>query len=314
MSASGNSMMVERAIEGIRADLLQAVEQLEANAAQKGQSLSESAANKLLAGVDAYVAKLKKVVQAKPLGMKKQFDVAEGLLYSYNARFCAMLRAAQAHGGGVSIDELHSLTHGLSIWKPHSEAVVIHWMRKAPNSGYRPIVISGRMRPAQALMLRDTLSMMGIDSEVDCTRKGGGGERALIKTICKDIEDEYHWWWTPDIKDCFGSIKPGAPRMAPDRPEVDQECRLPAEVCEDRGAPRIRMPKRSFSTCARSTPVSVRMGPLPSMRSLFGSYGGACSRALFYHRCSRARSSTARSTLRSLTRKQSVTRIATTCL
>ena len=200
--------MVESAIEGIRADLLQAVERLQANTAENGQGLSEGAANKLLAGVDAYVAKLKKVAQAKPLGMKKQFNAAEGLLHSYNARLCAMLRAAHARGGSVSIDELHAFTHKLSVWEPQGEAVVVHWVPKAPKPGFRPIVISGRMRTAQALMLRDVLSMMGIDSACDCTRKGGGGEQGLIKAICKDIEDEYHWWWTPDIKDCFGSIKP----------------------------------------------------------------------------------------------------------
>ncbi len=48
--------------------------------------------------------------------------------------------------------------------------------------------------------------MMGIDNEFDFTTKGGGGEKGLIKSICKDIENEHHWWWTPDIKDCFGSI------------------------------------------------------------------------------------------------------------
>ena len=57
-------------------------------------------------------------------------------------------------------------------------------------------------------MLRDALSMIGIDGEVDCTKKGGGGEKALIRAVCKDIENECHWWWTPDIKDCFGSISP----------------------------------------------------------------------------------------------------------
>ena len=144
MSASGISVMVESAIEGIRADLLQAVEQLQANTAEKGQSLSESAAKKLLAGVDAYVAKLKKVAQAKPMGMKKQFNAAEGLLHSYNARLCAMLRAAHARGGSVSIDELHAFTHKLSVWEPQNEAVVVHWASKAPKPGYPP---DRRFRP-----------------------------------------------------------------------------------------------------------------------------------------------------------------------
>jgi cellobiose-specific phosphotransferase system component IIA len=78
---------IERAIEGIRSDLLQAVEQLKANMAEKGQSLGATAMKKLLAGADAYVAKLEKLAQAKPLGMKAQFKLAQGhLLHSYNAR------------------------------------------------------------------------------------------------------------------------------------------------------------------------------------------------------------------------------------
>ena len=102
MSTSGKSMMVERAIQGIRADLLQAVEQLKAHVAEKGQGLSGSTANKLFAGVDAYVAKLKKVAHAKPLGVKKQFAVAEGLLHSYPARLYAVLRAVHKRGAAMT--------------------------------------------------------------------------------------------------------------------------------------------------------------------------------------------------------------------
>jgi hypothetical protein len=58
-------------------------------------------------------------------------------------------------------------------------------------------------------MVRDMLSMMGIDSPFDFTRKGAGGERQLVKNICNDIEQGINWWWTPDIKSCFASIKPG---------------------------------------------------------------------------------------------------------
>jgi reverse transcriptase-like protein len=200
---------IDRAIEGIRSDLLQAVEQLKANMAEKGQSLGATAMKKLLAGADAYVAKLEKLAQAKPLGMKAQFKLAQGhLLHSYNARFCAMLRVADKPWGSVFLDELHALAKELDIFRPLEEAVGVVWVPKTGKSGYRPIVISDVMRTAQALMLRDVLLVMGIDSAIDCTKKGGGGEKGLIKAVCKDIEDEYHWWWTPDIKDCFGSIKP----------------------------------------------------------------------------------------------------------
>lgn len=210
MSTSGITATSEGAIEGIRSDLLQAVEQLKANMAETGQSLSPTAMKKLLAGADAYIAKLKKIAQAKPLGMKAQFKLAAGhLLHSYNAAICAMLRAAGAEGN-VSVDELHDLAHELGVWKPVSEAVIVHWVPKAPKQEYRPIVVSGRVRTAQALMLRDLLLVMDIDSAIDCTKKGGGGERCLIKAISNDIEDEYHWWWTPDIKDCDASLTMGS--------------------------------------------------------------------------------------------------------
>ena len=57
-------------------------------------------------------------------------------------------------------------------------------------------------------MVRDMLSMMGIDSTIDFTRKRGGGEKQLVKTVCNEIEHGINWWWMPDIKKCFSSIKP----------------------------------------------------------------------------------------------------------
>ena len=57
-------------------------------------------------------------------------------------------------------------------------------------------------------MVRDALSMCGIDSEFDFSKRGEG-EKALIHKISVDIENGYKGWWNPDIKDCFGSIRPG---------------------------------------------------------------------------------------------------------
>lgn len=96
----------------------------------------------------------------------------------------------------------------LTVWKPLAEAVIVIWVDK-PKAGYRPLVMYGPMRMAQCLMVRDMLSVMGIDSDFDFTRKGAGGELQLVKNVCKDIEEGTHWWWTPDIKNCFASIKPG---------------------------------------------------------------------------------------------------------
>ena len=102
----------------------------------------------------------------------------------------------------------------LSVWKPLPEPVQVAW-RKKDKGGFRPIVTSGPMRRAQCLMVRDMLLMMDIDSLIDCTKKGGGGEKRLITNVCKDIGNETNWWWTPDIKNCFGSIRPGHFRWLP---------------------------------------------------------------------------------------------------
>ena len=53
------------------------------------------------------------------------------------------------------------------------------------------------------------LSVLGIDSDLDFSRKGGGGERGLVRAVSDRIANNYGWWWTPDIKSCFASIRPG---------------------------------------------------------------------------------------------------------
>ncbi len=94
------------------------------------------------------------------------------------------------------------------MWRPLPEPVVVSWVEKS-KGGFRPIVALGLMRTAQQLIVRDMLSVMGIDSPFDYTKKGAGGERGLVKNVCSDIEEGYDWLWTPDIKNCFPSILPG---------------------------------------------------------------------------------------------------------
>jgi hypothetical protein len=38
---------------------------------------------------------------------------------------------------------------------------------------------------------------------------------ALVKNVCKDIKEGYNWWWTPDVKSCFPSIRPSHFRGIP---------------------------------------------------------------------------------------------------
>jgi hypothetical protein len=201
---------VDRTLSAISFDIAGAVSGLEKNAIENGGPVSKTDLAKLDAGHTAYLADLKKVASANGEGLEKQFEAAENLLlHSYRARLYAVLRALHKRGATITLDELHARASELSVWKPLHEAVVVRWVAKeGKKPGYRPIVVSGVMRTAQALMLRDALSMIGIDGAIDCTKKGGGGEKALIMAICKDIENEYNWWWNPDIKDCFGSISP----------------------------------------------------------------------------------------------------------
>jgi hypothetical protein len=65
----------------------------------------------------------------------------------------------------------------------------------------------GVARTAQRLALRDMLSVMNIDSGFDYSRRGKG-EKALLAQVCKLMDDDFHWWWSPDIKDFFASLKP----------------------------------------------------------------------------------------------------------
>ena len=186
-------------IDDIRNETLRAIDAIQAGAQEAA----------LVARLDAYAANLKLVAEALPAGHKKQNTLAKKLLlYSFDARVCAVLRALLADGKDFTASDVLTRAKALTVWKPLPEPVRVHWAPK-PKGGYRPIVVSGPMRRAQCLMVRDMLSMMNIDSAIDCSKKGGGGEKRLVANVCKDIENETNWWWTPDIKNCFGSIGPG---------------------------------------------------------------------------------------------------------
>lgn len=197
---------VATALAQIRFETACAIEALSAGGKSKIGAYDEDA---LYSRLDAYETKLQMVAKAGALGLKKQFAVAKKLLlHSPDARICAALRATHRCKQPATVQAIYELANKLNVWTPSAEPVVVRWIAK-PKGGYRPLVISGPIRTAQALLLRDTLSLLGIDSDFDFTMKGGGGEKTLIKNVCQDIENGYDWWWTPDIRNCFGSIKPG---------------------------------------------------------------------------------------------------------
>jgi hypothetical protein len=199
MSQSDALARAMQCIGHIRDEALCAIDTMEVAAVDKAA---------LIARINAYAAKLQLVGEATPAGHKKQNTLAKVLLHSLDARVCAVLRAMSAGSKNITPSNVLARAMNLSVWKPLPEPVRVVW-RKKDKGGYRPIVVLGLMRRAQCLMVRDMLLMMDIDSSIDCTKKGGGGEKRLIANICKDIENETNWWWTPDVKNCFGSIRPG---------------------------------------------------------------------------------------------------------
>jgi len=59
------------------------------------------------------------------------------------------------------------------------------------------------------------LQVMQVDSEIDYSRKGAGGERAFVDQVCKSIDGGLRWWWTPDIKSYFASLRPSHLKWLP---------------------------------------------------------------------------------------------------
>ena len=136
--------------------------------------------------------------------------------------------------------------------------------------------VFGKMRTAQCLMVRDMLSLTGIDSELNCSRKGGGGERALLEKVCELITEGYNWWWTPDVKTCFASIKPGHFRWLPiDRRILKNVIFLPkcAEIEAD-----LKVSPSLYVGVSSPTTSDGPAGPTPGLSS-FSAARQRCRRA-----------------------------------
>lgn len=196
---------VAAAIERIHDEQCSAINSLNLDNETVG---SRAAKAKLFSRCYAYKLNLLKVAAANVAGTKTQIKLANKfLLHSADARVSAVLRGFKAYP--LTVAEVYSKAAAFDILRPVPEPVIVHWISKAPKDGYRPIVDSGPHRTAQSFMIRDFLTTLGVDNTEDFVTKGGGGEKVLINQICKDLEDGYNWWWMTDIKDCFGSIKPG---------------------------------------------------------------------------------------------------------
>lgn len=152
---------------------------------------------------------LKRVSEYAGDQSKQRSLAAKILLSARDAHICAMLRAfVQCHRYVAPLSLIEFAIKNKE-WPVLSEAIVVEWRPKSfPSKGFREIAKSGPLRNGQRLVLRDVLLVSGVDSEIDFTRKGAGGERAFIQKVTKSIEDDHPWWWTPDIKNYFASLRP----------------------------------------------------------------------------------------------------------
>ena len=57
-------------------------------------------------------------------------------------------------------------------------------------------------------MVKHVLMAAGIDSDIDVTRPGGGRRNGIPGKVCREIVAGRNYWSTPDLKNCFPSIKP----------------------------------------------------------------------------------------------------------
>jgi hypothetical protein len=140
---------------------------------------------------------------------KGKFEYArDKFLSDFHTRVCATIRTFAKRNTPATLNEIYAFAKGIDVWLPLSEIVFV-WLKPKDNGGFRPITLDGPRRMAQRFVVRDFLTAIGIDSDCDYTRRGAGGEKALIKDISRRIVEGYGYWQTADIKECFASLRPG---------------------------------------------------------------------------------------------------------
>jgi hypothetical protein len=128
-------------------------------------------------------------------------------LEAFSTRVCATVRAFAKTRRQGSLRDIYEFAEDLDVWKPLSERVRVRTYPKS-KGGYRTITRSGCRRMAQQFIVRDLLTALGIDSPYDYSRRGAGGEKAMIGDVCQRIQHGYKHWQTVDIKECFASLRP----------------------------------------------------------------------------------------------------------
>ncbi|MEZ0018065.1 hypothetical protein [Sinorhizobium fredii] len=149
---------------------------------------------------------LKQIGAVSKQGNKYKLKKAQSDYFaSYSARICAVVRVLRRKRLHASADEVHKLAQCLDM-TPLAEPVNARIVEK-PKGGWRVVVVIGLLRTAQQLIVRDMLYALDIDSEFDFARKGAGGEKAFIGSICNDIVDGRNWVCTVDVKNFFPSLR-----------------------------------------------------------------------------------------------------------
>lgn len=221
---------MEACIEGIRCGCLEAIEVMkkrgEAAAADQPYTPGSGGVREediayFKACVDVLVGHLTRIASVGHYRHKRQLGLANKVYFdSLEVRICAVLRAVykkrkkkkkqkkRTSEKFLPPNLIIQLASELSVWEPLVERVLALWIRK-DRGGFRLICAPDPKRRAQQIILRDVILMLGIDNEFDYTRKGAGGERAFRDEVIKNLCGGYGHWWTPDVRDCFGSLKPG---------------------------------------------------------------------------------------------------------
>ena len=159
--------------------------------------------------VRRFVRQYKSLLRQIDHGLEKSkaFHVGR-YVNSHAAKVIATMCAFDKRRRWPPLGQLESYAKKLDCWNGTIEPLHVLW-RVQLGSKTMLICVSGRKRTAMQLMIRDALHALGIRSDVDFAQKGRGGERALFAGICEAIEDDYRYWSTPDVTNCFLSLRPG---------------------------------------------------------------------------------------------------------
>lgn len=127
---------------------------------------------------------------------------------SHAGKVLALVRAGARRGQYRPLRSIERRAKTLDCWSPMCEPVRAEWI-VTPEGKARLIGKSGPRRTAISLILRDVLTVLGVNSEIDFAQRGGGGERGYIREITERMDQGYKYWSAPDVKNFYPSIRPG---------------------------------------------------------------------------------------------------------